>query len=334
MTDVDRRRTLGLVGTGLAFLAGCTETSDDDDAPDEDSNDSTVDIGELPRYASLLPETDRAAYSYGAIDGETLVTLIDNQRAGDGDSPVDPLVGNPVVMAVLFRRIGATAAFDVYQEHDETPLEEGELVDANGVYALLGSYDRAAITTALESAGFERGRDEDAYTVYSDDDSGEAVGVTGEVFAFAVPSDYDPDFDPLEAVERTVATAAGERTPKHETDEEFERLLRAGTTGGMSLGRYTERAEFDAESLGETQLSGSLEFAFGGVEGARGVHQHLSIDGDDATATAVVSYDDEDRVDVDLLESSFGTEADSRAVTRDGTLVAIEAAYAGELADE
>ncbi|MXV64396.1 hypothetical protein GS429_20460 [Natronorubrum sp. JWXQ-INN-674] len=350
MTNVDRRRALGLVSAGLAFLAGCSESadpSDDDGRSTEESNETTIDPdGELPTYASLLPETNREAYFYGSIDAPTLQSIVENQHAGDGDDPADPLVGNPIVLAIRFAQLGDVTAFTVYQEYDETPFEDGELVDANGVYALLGSYDRDTLHTGLESAGYERERDEDAYTVYSDADSGEAVGLTEDVFACTVPNQFDPGFDPVDAVERTVATAAGQRTPKHEIDDDFERLLRSGATGGISLGRYTESDEFDPDSLGEPQLSASLEFAFGGVEGANGVHQQLSLEsenengvgdgnvGNDATATAVVTYAGDDRVDVDRLESAFGTEADTRDIARDGASVLIEAEYTGEFAGE
>ncbi|SIR84341.1 hypothetical protein [Natronorubrum thiooxidans] len=334
MTDVNRRQTLGLFGAGMALLAGCSETSDDGDGSSGNGTDSPADDdGEVPTYASFLPETDRSTYSYGAIDAATLQSLVDAEDAAAGDDLIDPLLGNPVVMAVLFGRIGATKTFGIYQEIDETPADAGEIVDANGVYALVGSYDRDAIGTALEDAGYARERDDTSYAVYTDADSGEVVGITDDVFAFTVPNQADPEFDPIDAVERTVETATGQRPPKHETDDEFARLLRAGETGGISLGRYTEADAFDVDTLGDQQLTGTLEFAFGGVEGATGVHQQLLITDDGATATAAVRYGDDDRVDLERLEV-FGTQADAREVDHDGASVRIEAEYAGGLVDD
>lgn len=344
MTDLHRRKTLSLLGAGMAFLAGCSDSSSDGadggnsgDTAGDETNMIDGDNGDLPSYASILPETDGSTYFYGAIDAQTLQTLLQDKGATKGNEPTDPLIGNPVIMAVLFGRLGGNASFDAFKANEETPAGEGVLIDANGVWVIKGRYDRSGLTADLESAGYTSESVTDGYAVYSDDESGEAVGVTDEVFAVTTPNPNDDTFDPVSAVERTVATAVGDRDPKHETDEDFEWLLRASSTKGMTLCNYTENDAFDSSSLGSDQVdTSSLEFAFGAFEGANGVHQQLSlVDGSTtATASAVVRYADDSSVDIARLESALGTEASSVDFTQEGAAVAIEAEYSGGIVDE
>ncbi|MFC6768956.1 hypothetical protein [Natrinema soli] len=346
MTEFPRRNALSLLGAGMAFLAGCSESSTDGgngNGPDTESGSPNDGIeidgesGALPSYASYLPESERTGYFYGAIDAETLQTLTDDEGATEGSEPTDPLIGNPVIMAILFGRIGTVASFDAYKENDDTPGGDGVLIDANGVYTIVGRYDRSGFTDDLESAGFTAETVNDDYAVYADDESGEAVGITDEVFAVTTPNPNNDAFDPISAVKRTVATAVGDRKPKYETDDDFEWLLRASSTAGMTLCRYTETETFDAGTIGSEQVNSStLEFAFGACEGANGVHQQLSlVDGSmTATASAIVTYADESRVSMDRLKAALGTEASSVAFNRDGSTVAIDAEYDGDLVEE
>lgn len=345
MTTYRRRAALGLLGTGMAFLAGCSGSSDDGngsddgtgDEPDESAGDTEIDgeNGDLPAYASILPQSDDPSYFYGAIDGATLDTLLNDEGAAEGNEPTDPLLGNPVIMAVLFGSFGSPDSREAYLNNDRTAADEGVLVDANGVYAVKGRYDRNRLVADLESAGYAAESDADAYSVYSDPDSGEAVGVSDEVFAVAAPNPNDDGFEPVAAVERVLETAVGDREPKHAVDADFEWLLRASSTDGMALCRYTETDAFDPATLGNEQVSSdTLEFAFGAFEGANGVHQQLSLGDGDASASAVVTYADEASVDRDRLESALGTDADSVSFGQDGPAVAVDAEYSGDLVDE
>ncbi|QCW03523.1 hypothetical protein [Natrinema pallidum] len=346
MTDLRRRNALQLLGGGMAFLAGCSETSDgngteSDDTDDTDSNDSNgaTDAieGDLPSYASMLPTTERSAYFYGAIDVETMSTLLEDEGAEAGAEPTDPLVGNPVVVALLcsfgLQQLGSSAGRDAYTDHNETADGEEQFV-----YALVGSYDRDGLATALEAAGYTAEREADAYTVYTDAESDEVVGISAGVYAYSYPNGSESAFDPIAAVERTVATAAGDRPPKHEVDDGFERLLRAGENGGITSCLYTDADEFDAASLSSDRATDedSLQFAFDAFEGANGVSQHLAVADTDAaaTATAVVTYRSEDRVDEGRLESALGTEAETVEFATIGSRVEIDAEYGGEFARE
>ncbi|OAQ53936.1 hypothetical protein HTG_06605 [Natrinema mahii] len=349
MTTYRRRTTLGLLGAGMAFLAGCSGSSDDGngsddgtgDEPDDDSDEPTGDAdidgenGDLPAYASILPQSDDQSYFYGAIDGATLDTLLNDEGAAEGNEPTDPLLGNPVIMAVLFGSFGSPDSREAYLNNDRTAADEGVLVDANGVYAVEGRYDRNGLVADLESAGYTAETETDAYALYSDADTGEAVGVSDEVFAVTAPNSNDDGFEPVAAVERVLETAVGDREPKHAVDADFEWLLRASSTDGMALCRYTETDAFDPEALGNEQVSSdTLEFAFGAFEGANGVHQQLSLGDGDATASAVVTYADEEGVDRDRLESALGTDADSVTFEQDGSAVAVDAEYSGDLVEE
>ena len=342
MTDIRRRNALGLLAGGMALLAGCSESADGNgdgtDSADDEPTDSAA--GELPPYASMLPTTEQPEYFYGAIDIETMTTLVDDKGAEAGAEPTDPLVGNPVVVALLcwfgLGQLGTSAGFDAYDDNNETGDGEEQFVYADGVYALVGSYDRDGVATDLETAGYSLEAEGDGYAVYADGGSDEIVGVTDGVYAYSYPNGGDSSFDPVVAVERTVATAAGERAPKHEADDGFEGLLRAGDNGGIACCLYTDDDAFASGALAADQASDtdSLQFDFGAFEGADGVHQHLSVAGTTATARATVSYSSADLVDEGRLESSLGTEADAATVDRAETTVTVDAEYGGEFARE
>ncbi|WP_222919010.1 hypothetical protein [Natrinema sp. SYSU A 869] len=345
MTEFRRRKALHLLGGGMAFLAGCSETSDGNgNGTDESDSNNTSDSieGDLPPYASMLPMNDRSAYFYGAIDVETMSTLLNDEGAEAGAEPTDPLVGNPVIVALLcsfgLQQLGTSAGLGAYTDHNETADGEEQFVYADGVYALVGSYDRDGLATALEAAGYTAESEADAYAVYTDGESDEVVGVSDDVYAYSYPNESGSAFDPVTAVERTVATAAGDRTPKHEDDDGFDRLLRAGENSGITSCLYTDGDEFDADSLssGRATDEDGLQFEFDAFKGANGVHQQLAVTDTDAaaTASAVVTYSSEDQVDEARLESSLGTEAEAVDFVTTASSVEIDAEYSGEFARE
>ena len=333
----------------MASLAGCSETSDDtDDTDDTDSSGSDdqnsatdsdrqlLDAGDLPPYASLLRETNRSSSFYGAI---AFGATFQREDLEDDEQPTDPLLVNPIAFAQLssfgLAQLGDSPAVDAFNAYGET-TDASTFVYADGVYAITGTYERDDLAGALEDAGYDREATGDAYAVHVDGEREEAVGVTGDLFAYSYPSGDDA-FDPATAVEETVATAVGEREPKSETDDEFAELLRADDADGISLGLYAPEEPFIADDLEDDQTEAEtdeLGFQFEAIEGATGIHQQLSLDDSSAAASAVVSYRDDDRVDVERLESSFGTDADDTETVRDGTAVALEATYDGAAVEE
>ncbi|RKD97054.1 hypothetical protein [Halopiger aswanensis] len=369
MTTFDRRTTLSLVGSGMLALAGCSETADDADAGTADGTDddgteesdegardgqSTADADvslgtELPSYASVLPETSGTGYFYGAIDVETMASLLEGSDAEGGDEPSDPLLGNPILVALYCSHaislLGSSPSLEAYQANSKTNQSDDTketFVFADGVYAFVGAYDFDGLTADLESAdAYDPETVSGEYATYTDPETGEVVGVTDEVFAFSAPSGSDSDFDPVTAVERTVATAAGEREPKHAVDDGFAALLRAGANDGIALGLFTSNDEFAAETLeSAADDADQLTFAFDAFEGANGLHQHLSVgngESNDASARAIATYADAERLDRERLESesSLGADADSVTVAavQDGTTAVVDAEYAGDLVD-
>lgn len=352
---VDRRTALSLLGSsiGLATLAGCSETSDDssptagDEETDEtnDTQETTVSLDRtLPSYAAILPETEGTGYFYGAIDVETMASLLEDEDVEAGEEPTDPLLGNPIVVALYcayaIELVGGSPSFEAFNSNNETADDETAetFLFADGVYAFAGTYDVEGFAAAIE--------ERDAYTeeasaaasaVYVHDESGEVVGISDDVYALSYPNESDDAFDPVATVERTVATAAGDRDPKHETDDGFERLLRAGASDGITLGLATTDEEFARDTLeNAADDTDGLTFAFDAFEGAQGVHQQLSVAGDDATARAIVTYANADRVAIDRLESALGTEADTveTATAHDGTAAVVDAEYTADLVDE
>ena len=342
MTVLRRRKTLSLLAGGMALLAGCSGASNGNGDGNETTDDGLPESadGDLPPYASILPTADRSAFFYGAIDVETMVSVIDDEGAQEGTTPTDPLVGNPVAVALLcsfgLGQLSSSAGFEAYNTHNETARGEEQFVYANDVYALVGSYDSDGIATDLEAAGYTLETDGDGYAVYADSASSEIVGVTDDVYAYSYPNGSDSSFDPAAAVERVVATAAGDRTPKHEADDDFERLLRAGENSGIACCLYTDADAFASSTLSDDQASDddSLQFEYGSFEGANGVHQHLSVAENAATARALVTYSSDDLVDEAGLESSLGTEATTATFDRVETTVTIDAEYGDEFARE
>lgn len=349
MTALDRRTALALMGSATAALAGCSERVNDLAESDTGRSDGDDDArpappldDSLPSYASVLPETDGSEYFYGAIDVETMASLLEESDAEGGDEPTDPLLGNPIVIALYcsyaLTLLGNSPSFEAYRANGDETQGAETFVFADGVYAFAAAYDLDGFVSDLDAAdAYEQERLEDAYGVYSDPESGEVVGVAAATFALSYPNENDPDFDPVTAVERTVATAAGDRDPKHDTDDGFERLLRAGAADGITLGLHTSDNEFDPATLeSAADDTNQLTFAFDAFGGSNGIHQQLSVAGDDAAARAVVTYADADRLDLDRLESALGTDADGleTAVVRDGTTVVIDAEYTGNLVED
>lgn len=333
MTAFDRRTTLAMIGAGMASLAGCSESGGD---PDERSDVTPIDDdGDLPSYADVLPTLDDTEYLYGAIDVGTMNALLEGESADDGEEPTDPLIGNPVVVALhcaygleLLLNSPAAAA---YGEHNETAGGEETFVFVDGVYAFTGSYDLNGLEADLEDLGYESAVTADGHAVYTSD-GGEVVGVSDG--AYAVSYD-DQEFDAVDAVERAVATAAGDRESAATTDEEFEQLLRKGAgDGGISVGLYTTDEAFDDPTIEEPTDTDTVSFSFSGFAGATGVYQRLAIEDGDASARTIVTYADEDRIDLDTLESTFGTEADEFETLQEGATVALEATYTGDLVDQ
>lgn len=337
MIEVNRRHTLSLAAGGMLALAGCSELSSSDD---EESASGIEDDGELPSYASILPAGDHSPSVYGAIDFETMATIIDEEDTAAGDEPDDPLIGNPIVVAVLnssgFSHLANSRGAAAYSDNDETPTGEGTLVYANGAFAIAGEYDYDGLHSDLDRAGYDLESESDSSALFSDADTDETVGITDDVYAFSYPNPNDDEYDPLEGVDRIVETATGEREPKHETDDDFEWLLRTGETGGITLGVYTDDETLPSETIDGEQPAEdeeSLEFEFGAFEDASAVHQHLAVESDGARASTLVTYAGEDSLDSEELESALGTDAASTETMTDDTAVRVDGEYTGELTD-
>lgn len=337
MTDLHRRKALTLLGGGMAFLAGCSESSDGnggDASAAGKSTDSTD--GSLPSYASILPTTDQSEYFYGAIEFDTKLF---NEEVDGGKTPTDPLVVNPIVIAMTatygLTQLGKSNAGSVYVDHGTTSGDSVFLY-VEGTYVITGTFDRDPFASSLAENGYSSESTADEYAVFSHNESGEVVGITDEVFAYSYPNQSDSTFDPVDAVERIVATAAGQRTPKYQKDTDFERLLRTGKTEGITLCMYTDNETFADGSLtaDQTNETDSPESRFGAFEGAYGAFQQLSVGEGSANANAVATYSSDDRVNKSSLESSLGTEADTVDFTRNGTTVTIDAEYGGDFAPE
>ncbi|AFZ74929.1 hypothetical protein [Natronobacterium gregoryi] len=348
MTVIDRRTALSLLGASVATvsLAGCSDSSEQPESEDEPEErtdgETTVDDGSLPSYAGVLPERDGSEYLYGTIDLETMNVLLDADDAGDVEEPTDPLIGNLVVVA-LHCVFGLTLltnspSYDAFVEHNRTTDGQETFVFVDGVYVLVGDYDVDGFTDALEEWGYESESTADEYAVYEFPETDEVVGVTDDAYVFSYSGsdlETDDEFDAAEAVERTVATAAGDRNAASSGNDEFARLLRTGDIAGITLGLSTTDGEFDEETLESPAEADTLTFSFDGFTGARGAYQQLSmLEDGDAVARTTVIYADEQRVDENRLETAFGTEADSFEVVRDGATVALEGEYSGDLVEE
>lgn len=391
MTDLNRRTALCLLGSGLSLaIAGCSDSTGDDgadgdsgdgDDADGESDDGTdgtdsesdggdsdddesdeelipegsIDLGDLPAYASALPNVDdEEGFFFGAIDAETLELLFEDDGEDDGDEgedgdddPEDPLLLNPLVMVVfaffVLLALGFSEFAQVHDENDRASQGEGYVLFAGDTSVIVGEYDLAGVRSGLADLGYEAVVDESDRVVYYDDAQATAIGATSSLFAFTSEDDDDPEFDPVAAVERIVDAATGAAAPRHETDEDFETLLRAGTGEGVVLSLYTDDEEFPADELeddvegegedeaddGTEEEDPDIDTDFDPFRGAKGLHQSIDVlDADQPDATAIVQYASEDRIDAERLTSALGTEAEEVTFVRDGALVRVDAIYA------
>ncbi|WP_207588847.1 hypothetical protein [Halomontanus rarus] len=379
VNGVSRRRALCLLGTGLSLAAGCSSADEMDgngtrdetetpDSSDSDSSTGTIETGELPAFAPALADSPGERYFFGVVDLETMWTAFDGdgesefssggdsaegEDGSDGDqTPTDPLVVNPLFVAligyVVLLGLGFSAAGSVYERNDRVD-GEGYVVFANDTNIVVSDYDFDGIVRDMGELDYEEILREDDRAVYYDASTGQAVGATASLFVYAYESEEDGDgFDPIEAVERHVDAAVGERPLKHETDDDFEWLLRAGDTTGLVCGLFSDDDELaddetalEGDDLEPTEGSDSVDgLTFDGrpYNGAKGGLQHLDIVTDETRpfASAVFTYADEDRIDEAVLEDSVGTqaEAESTTVIRDGAGVRVEATYAEETLEE
>lgn len=373
VNGVNRRTALCLLGTGLTLAAGCSSADETDgngigdeaeNSSDDDTDSSTtaIETGELPAFAPALADSPDESYFFGAVDLETMWTAFDSDGesefssgsdSDEGDeTPTDPLVVNPLFVAligyVVLLGLGFSAAGSVYERNDRAD-GEGYVVFANDTNIVVSDYDFDGIVRDMGQLDYEEVLREDDRAVYYDATAGHAVGATASLFVYAYESEEDEDgFDPIEAVERHVDAAVGERPLKHETDDDFGWLLRAGDTTGLVCCLFADGDELAAD---DTALEGDdLEQTEGGdsadglnfdgrpYDGAKGGLQHLDIVADEARpfASAVFAYAGEDRIDEAVLEGSVGTqaEAESTTVIRDGATVRVEATYAAETLEE
>lgn len=374
MTGLRRRQALCLLGSGLALLAGCSDSSGDESddgdgqATEEDgeSDDSdggggettaeadeetderqieseSIDAGELPVYASHLADVGADSYVVGAVDFSTMDRLVDD--SGDdadagGDEPTDPLLVNPLTIA-LFGYFAFAAIVDAeyrstFGGNDRTPEDEGHVLIAQQTNLFLGSFDFEGLLSGFREFDYDEITAGDDRAVFYDESTSQAIGFTPDLFAFAYES-ADGDVDPVERVSAFVAVDRGDAPPKHETSEAVEFLLRAGEASGVSLLLVSEDGIDPDEPLLETETDGEdYPFHEAPFAGAVGAQQHLDAsDRERSTASAVVTYPDEERIDEPTLLEELGTEAESASFRRDGASVAVEAEYAAdELEDD
>ncbi|MCU4740496.1 hypothetical protein [Natronoglomus mannanivorans] len=372
---VSRRAALCLLGTGLTLAAGCSsseETEGDGNGSTETGaegenldgeGDPAIETGDLPAFTQALAATPDENYFFGAVDLETMWTVFDGDgdrrfegdedESESGETPTDPLVVNPLSAAligyVVLLGLGFSAAGSVYERNDRAG-GEGYVVFANDTNIVVSDYDFDGIVADMGELDYEEVLLEDDRAVYYDASTGQAVGATESLFVYAHESENgdEDEFDPIAAVERHVDAAVGERPLEHETDDDFEWLLRAGDTTGLVFCLFSDADELaaDATDLDEDEFE-STEGGDSGTdldvddqpyEGAKGGLQHLDIVTDESRpfASAVFTYASEDRIDEERLEDAVGTQAEagSTTVVRDGARVRVEATYAEETLEE
>ncbi|MFP9193505.1 hypothetical protein [Natronosalvus vescus] len=354
-----RRQLLALLGTGVAVLAGCSSTDDsardDDDEPVGDGEDDTDDAGgddslvdgssiledgERPAYASVLPSRDAYTsgdaapeYFFTAVDLETLLGTIDDDP-GEGSVPDDPLLKNPIAAVSLgiygLFTLGVSPVAQA-QATAEGQSDDATLLYLDGAYIFYGEYDREAARTTLADEGYDlvAGGDGEGYDVFTDDTSSEVVGITTEVFVYT----FGDDERGRDVVSAIVETAAGERTANADDDETFDALLGANPDGGITTYLYgggEGLTDLEADQVDADDVA----FDFGAFEGSTGLNQRLEADAGESTVRAVVTYESENAVDVDRLESRLGEAASTVDVEAGGSVAVVTAVYTEDVIDE
>ncbi|MFC3476182.1 hypothetical protein [Halobacterium litoreum] len=352
---VCRRRYLAavssLAATGLAGCSAATGLAGCSAAPGGSGGRS------LPAFASLLADTDGRDGTYSFVSLDAAFDGGGDNGGEDDTLPTDPLVANPVAsvseLVFLYAFVEMGDVGTVVDEHDASKQGDQRILSVNTALLRTGDFDVPAAADALrglDAFGFETVADADRGVVLDSAELGFAVGLTPDAFVFARDLPDAPS-DPASVAEAHVATLAGDRSAKHERDDEFAELLRRADTSGLAFGVYADDApavdageaadaDYGEWTRNEDVPTGTLA----PFDGARGFVQRLGpvaavdeyvsplavvppeSDDGDLSATAVVASGGRN-VDPDGLGDAVGRRAEDVTVRSGDGFVRARATY-------
>lgn len=353
----DRRRTrrelLGTVGAatalGLAGCAGLGGLGGGDDGSDGDGDgggggdgdggggepsveSGTIDAGERPPYADLVP----------AGDGPTAFTAYDLTTEGDhrlGDLPEDPTdplrfdgaVGAVAARAMATYILGLEGLGFVVERYDLDGVTHYAGVD--GVGAMLLPVDVDGMADDAESNGLDLLVDADDRVAFRGP-QGRVLGATADAFLLAPSPSEAGGTDLADRLVSILDARAGAAESRHEVDDEFDALLRRADTGGSVACAYAPGGSVGAFLRSGSPGSGAVPFYFlsSGFDAASGAVGHLTTKNGEPPqpASLTATFPDQESVDTAALTGDVGTAASDRAFVRDGTTVRVSGRYSWE----
>lgn len=307
-----------------------------------------VQNGEVPDYADWYPDDDYFLEQWdelaiGSLEVDAMLEL-----AAFDEGEVEAYLGaDPVPVPLQLEPSALTtvvAAFTVSQDLVPLGLDEPLLgqpanraladprtTDAPAdrfaffdyVSVFTGSFDADAVESAVTLAGFQPS-DRDGVSV--DRETGRALSWSEDHFVLG---------ETVEEVGMVLDAGRGDATSRHETDDDFARLLSAG-----GHGQFTFTARSTADPLSADRVNEEfVEVHYAPFQGAQGYAQSndwtvpdpdadAAVDPEETVVEArtTVGYATEDRVDRDRL-SAIGERASDRTATSDGRFVTVESAY-------
>lgn len=318
-----RRRVLEAVGLAAAGgLAGCAEDGATTPTATGTPTATPTEQSAIPSYADFVPDGDGpVGFTMWDLDiepGHRISTV--------PEEPTDPLRYGSTLGAYVEFLTGGFMQMLTYP-FDADRLDTGgreRTLNVNGVAVQELPVDLSGAIADAESG--------DATVQFEADDRAVIAGSTGGTFgltedALAFPVVSAADATAL--VRDVVDTRAGAATPRHETDDSFAALLRAGdTTGSVACGYGPET---DLSSVVGAESSLGISLPAEGYEAASGAVFHIDLDNGDPPqpASGTVRYADESSVDAESL-SSLGSAAENRELTQDGQTVRVTGEYSWE----
>lgn len=302
--------------------------------------------GERASYDSWVAADQSGAVNAFTLDLEVYRTLQEDEEetqtqtetATSANTETDPLSGIPATYlfaAALGLGFGLSRTGLSSLISADGSARRAHFVDSGIV--LEGSLDAEQLGSSVTSSGAEEVESYEGYTLYRRGSGGDTtvVGLSGD--AAIVFSAGEEVTDPLARTRGLVDLAAGSATPLSDESDDFDALVTALPSQGLSAVTYSpdgglfagDGSGSDGQDGGGASSSGLSSFSDLDLAGnAVGGATSAAISDEQLAADVAILYESEGEVDAKAdIEAALGGQADSSSVTIDGRMVYVEGTY-------